>query len=258
MSGELVKPLDPDLLLEASRVMNAAGEEYANATRLVSDWALKSLPKAGPATRAAILGDAAALRLRTPGHYDEALEKLQEIDNPQCPDPDGRLHMLRALANGQKYTALKEKNKTAQKPEDKTSESILSQLRQQIREDLATAFQRDKTARRDNQGYWQPPTTAEGEIAEDDLRQAYLDDPEFRKLVETPGPGDESAKPSAQSTSAGDPLSGAQAAGPQASPAAQGQTTQGAQTAETPQTRPAPPATQSPANEPSRDDPKPS
>src|ERR1700744_2661024 len=109
MTSEPVKSINPDLLLEASRVMNAAGAEYANAARLVSGWAVQSLAKAAPLTRAAILGDAAALCLRTPGHYDEALEKLQQIDTPDCPDPDGRLHMLRALANGQKYTALKRK-----------------------------------------------------------------------------------------------------------------------------------------------------
>jgi hypothetical protein len=184
MSGKPVKSLDPSLLLEASRVMNAAGPQYANATRLVSDWAVQNLAKADPPTRAAILGDAAALRLRTPGHYDDALEKLQEIDSPNCPDLDGRLHMLRALANGQKYTALKKKNETAQKPEDRTPETALIQLRQKIREDLAVAFKRDETAKRDNERYWKPPTTEKGDVAEDDLRQVYDDDPEFKKLVD--------------------------------------------------------------------------
>jgi hypothetical protein len=185
MNGEPAKPLDPDFLLEASRVMNAAGPEYSHATRLVSDWALQNLAKADPPARAAILGDAAALRLRTPGHYDDALEKLQEIDSPNCPDPDGRLHMLRALANGQKYTSLKRKNAKAQKAEDETPETALIQLRQKIREDLAVAFQRDNTTKRDNKGYWKPPTTEKGDIAEDDLRQVYDDDPEFQKLVDS-------------------------------------------------------------------------
>ena len=175
MSGEPVKSLDPDLLLEASRVMNAAGAEYAHATRLVSDWALQNLAKAAPSARAAILGDAAALRLRTSGQYDDALKYLQEIDTSQCPDPDGRLHVLRALANGQKYTDLKRKGGA--------SADDLETLRRQIREDLAVAFQRDKTAKHDNRVYWHPPSTAQGEVAEDDLRQAYLDDAELQKLV---------------------------------------------------------------------------
>jgi hypothetical protein len=196
MTGEPVKSLDPNLLLEASRVMNAAGAEYANATRLTSDWALQNLAKADPPTRAAILGDAAALRLRTPNHYDDALEKLQQIDTPDCPDPNGRLHMLRALANGQKYTALKRKNGTAQKTEDKTPQTTLDQLVQKIRDDLAVVFRRDKTAKHDNAGYWKQPgtetpdtkplATETGDVVEDDLRQVYDDDEKFRTLVDAP------------------------------------------------------------------------
>lgn len=48
MSGAPIKSLDPNLLLEASRVMNAAGRDYVNATKLVSDWALKNQAKADP------------------------------------------------------------------------------------------------------------------------------------------------------------------------------------------------------------------
>jgi hypothetical protein len=152
---------------------------------------VQNAANAAPATRAAILGDAAALRLRTPGHYDEALEKLKQIDTPECPDPDGRLHMLRALANGQKYTDLKKKNEAAQKPEDKTPDATFIQLGQSIREDLAVAFKRDKTAKRDNAGYWKPLdteslATEKSHAVEDDLRQVYEADEDLRKLVDAP------------------------------------------------------------------------
>ena len=146
---------------------------------------MANLTKAAPPTRAAILGDAAALRLRAPGQYDDALKLLQEIETPRCPDPDGRLHVLRALANGQKYTDLKRKGAT--------SADDLGNLLWQIWEDLAIAFQRDKTANHDNRVYWHPPTTAEGEVAEDDLHQAYLDDVELQKLVDASDQGGTSA-----------------------------------------------------------------
>jgi hypothetical protein len=179
MSGEPVKALDPSLLLEASRVMNAAGPDYANAAKLVSGWALKNVSKADPETRAAIVGDAAALRLRVPGSYEKALELLTDIDGKECPDDDGRLHVLRALANGQKYKALKRAGKAGR--------DELDNLKKQIREDLAVAFKRDPTVKQDNRGYWVPPSsTEEGAVtgdAEDDLREVFRDDAEFRALV---------------------------------------------------------------------------
>ena len=183
MSGERVKLLDPSLLLEASRVMNAAGPDYANAAKLVSDWALKNISKADPVTRAAIIGDAAALRLRE-GKYAKALELLTDIDSQQCPDPDGRLRVLRALANGQKYKALKHSGKAS--PDE------LSGLQQQIRDDLAIAFSRDPTLKRDNQGYWDKSKRAEaGRFGvEDDLEDVWYDDKDFQELVTLPASAD--------------------------------------------------------------------
>jgi len=197
MSGEPVKPLDPSLLLEASRVMNAAGPDYANAAKLVSDWALKNISKADPVTRAAIIGDAAALRLRE-GKYAEALGQLTDIDSQQCPDPDGRLRVLRALANGQKYKALKRS--------DKASPDELSGLQKQIRDDLAIAFSRDATLKRDNQGYWDELKRAEvgGFGVEDDLEDVWRDDKEFQELVALPAATDAAGKPAADASVKGD------------------------------------------------------
>jgi hypothetical protein len=180
-----VKPLDPNLLLEASRVMNQAGKEFAVATRLVSDWALQNQAKATPEIRAGIVGDAAALRLRTPGNYTQALDLLSDIGTSQCPDPDGRLHILRALARGQEYTAQIRSGKTP---------AELAKLAQQIRSDLATAFATDKTGKlkEDNQGYWNQPESADPKTqatdSEDDLKAVYEHDPEFKAMVDPSPP----------------------------------------------------------------------
>jgi hypothetical protein len=197
MSGEPVEFLDPSLLLEASRVMNAAGPDLAGAARLISNLALKNKAKADPETRAAIIGDAAALRLRE-GNYAEALELLTDIDSKQCPDPKGRLFMLRALANGQKYKPLKHSGKAGR--------DELSGLKKQIRDDLEIAFNRDDTLKRDNQGYWAPSKPAEvgGFGVEDDLQEVWRDDEIFRKLVALPAPAEAAGKPAADGSAKGD------------------------------------------------------
>ena len=200
MSGAPVKPLDPGLLLEASRVMNAAGPDYANAAKMVSDWALKNRAKADPEIRSEIIGDAAALRLRVPGKHDSALELLGDIDSPQYPDPKGRLHVLRALANGQKYKSKKARlvrlARDAALPDSSEAAARqrqldaigaeLDKLKQSIRDDLAIAFKRDTTTKRDNQGYWKRRSSDEGGVVEDDLWDVFDDDADFRKLVELP------------------------------------------------------------------------
>ena len=212
MSGAPIKSLDPNLLLEASRVMNAAGRDYVNATKLVSDWALKNQAKADPEIRSEIIGDAAALRLRVPENYDSALELLADIDTPQCPDANGRLHLLRALANGQKYKAQKARRERLEKEASKSLDSPeaaaqrqeridaitveLSNLPKHIRDDLAIAFKRDTTTKKDNQGYWKRRSTDDGGPVEDDLWDVFDADPEFRQLVELP------AEPATSGTSA--------------------------------------------------------
>lgn len=186
MNGPPMKAVDPDLLLEASRVMNAAGTKcttatstkYTTATRAVSDWAVRNVDNAGRETRAAILGDGAALSLRQ-GKYDEALARLQKIGFMDYPDPldPARLYILRALANGQKYKDLKRKNNAQPKPEKITSEADFTQLRQSIRDDLTEALKCDKNAISDNKGYWQQhaaPATPTSDV-EDDLLMAFQD-----------------------------------------------------------------------------------
>jgi hypothetical protein len=192
MTVKMTKPIDPGLLLEASRVMNAAGPQYFKARDLVSDWALKNLPAASADVRAGVLGDAAALRLsgRVAGSYDAVLTLLADIDPAETKDRDGRLHLLRALANGQKYKAVKLTGKLSQLDRDT--------LLKQVRDDLAAAFKQDPTLREDNRSFWEPfdptirsgiglperdPTAVEGE---DDLREVFHDDAAFRSLVALP------------------------------------------------------------------------
>jgi hypothetical protein len=173
---------DPELLVEAARVFNAAGREYRTAAELVAEMALKAVqnlssddkkdPKKQKARRAAY-GDAAALRLsgRVPGGYQAALGLLNAIiDTEKDPDPDGRLHLLRALAKGQSYKDLRSKD-----PHDPQ----LKDLRDQIHDDLAAAFQRhyDLFKEKDqmkkaNRHFWQPEP---GQVDEDDLKLAYED-----------------------------------------------------------------------------------
>ena len=109
MSESRAEPADPKLLLEAARVFNAAGRDYKTIAEVVAELALEARDKADePEVRAAIIGDAVALRLsgRISGGYQSALELVKDIREDD--DWDGRLHLLRAFANGQKYTAAEE------------------------------------------------------------------------------------------------------------------------------------------------------
>jgi hypothetical protein len=107
-------------------------------------------------------------------------------------DPEGRLHLLRALANGQKYKEARQSGKPGQDRE-------LEAIRRQIRKDLAFAFEQNPTLRSANKHFWQPTalsTVSEGD-REDDLRAVFQDDPEFRKLVSPAPDGNTNAEPSA-------------------------------------------------------------
>jgi hypothetical protein len=176
VSETRARPTDPRLLLEAARVFNAAGTDYKTIAEVVAESALQARDKADPTVRDAIIGDAVALRLsgRVPGGYRAALELLNEMG----PDADGRLHLLRSLAEGQKY-------KEAQlggKPKDDLE---LVELRRQIREDLEYAFSKNERLRAANQRFWQPaPATPATGGREDDLWDVYNDDPDFQALVD--------------------------------------------------------------------------
>jgi hypothetical protein len=177
MSESRTREVDPRLLLEAARVFNAAGPDYKNIAEVVAESALQAKDKAEVSVRDAIIGDAVALRLsgRVPGGYRAALQLLTTIEN----DSDGRLHLLRALANGQRYRAMLLAGRQKEEKE-------LDDLRRQIREDLAFAFRQNELLKTANQHFWHPDPAvlAAGAGREDDLWAVYEDDPEFRKLVE--------------------------------------------------------------------------
>jgi hypothetical protein len=182
VSETRARPTDPRLLLEAARVFNAAGADYKTIAEVVAESAVQARDKADPTIRDAIIGDAGALRLsgRVPGGYRAALELLNEMG----PDADGRLHLLRALANGQKYRATLRAGRQKEANE-------LDDLRRQIREDLAFAFERNAGSKAANQHFWRPTVAALAAVGarEDDLWAVYEDDPEFRKLVDLPASG---------------------------------------------------------------------
>ena len=185
---------DPRLLLEAARVFNAAGADYRKVAEVVAELALQAADKADPEIRRMIIGDGVALRLsgRVPGGYRQALELLKAIGDKTDEDPDGRLHLLRALARGQMYRDAREAGKS---PDD----AELAPLRAEIRQDLEFAFAQDDTLKVENRLFWQaaPASLAAGCDRQDDLRAVWLDDPEFRKLVGLPAdqPTDPPAQP---------------------------------------------------------------
>jgi hypothetical protein len=192
MNGTVPPTKNPSLLLETARVFNAAGPPYENAAPGIAFAALKELkPDSDPEMRDAVTGDVAALNLsgRLPGGYDEALKLLAPIDDAaKHPDKEGRLHLLRALANGQKYTALRETKKKA--PADRVAalDAQLEELKKSIREDLKQAFKRNADLRASNRRFWDPDSDVIDEVVEKeaDLRAVYEDDPEFHKLVNPP------------------------------------------------------------------------
>jgi hypothetical protein len=182
---------DPHLLLEAARVLNAAGPTYQNAAAALAQAALQVRDKAEQEVRDAITGDVAALLLsgRLPGGYREALTLLKSIGEKPRGDSDtnGRLHLLRALAKGQKYKALLEAKAKAGKVVDDDPE--LKALREEIREDLKFAFGQEggESLKEANRPFWDPHSEQEDLAAEEaDLRAVYQADTEFQQLVDTP------------------------------------------------------------------------
>jgi hypothetical protein len=214
MNSSQLSGTDPRLLLEAARVFNAAGPDYANAAGVVAEQALKALQALKPETidpgvHQAIIADVAALRLsgRLPGGYDATLELLNEIQD----DSSGRLHLLRALANGQKYRATRAAGKSKDDPEP-------VMLREQIRQDLETAFARNPRLKVANRHFWQPAaaTLGPGAAREDDLWFVYEDDPEFQKLVSlTVGGATETGAAATRGTASANRVSPAAAERPQ-------------------------------------------
>jgi len=202
MSDTRSATTDPRLLLEAARVFNAAGRDYRTAAEVVAELALQARDAAEPQVRQAIIGDAAALRLagRVPGGYQAALELLEPIGDAEEDDQEGRLHLLRALANGQRY-------------KDATEEAR-GQLRDKIIADLKIALSRNPRLRRALPHFWQPPSP--GEDPEDDLRAVYLDNRKLFDELITPAAGGQAGPAGPQGGTTGG-QTGAIGTSPQAS-----------------------------------------
>ncbi len=150
-SGSLTD--DPDFLLEAARILNAAGTDYQVAAIAIAESAWKVCEKAAPEVQDAIAGDAAALRLagRLPGGYPSALEVLEtrvgvpgtgfdqaasilkSTADVNASDAKLRLFLLRALALGQQYREMKRSGKPVKD---------VAQLREHIKADLQFVFKR--------------------------------------------------------------------------------------------------------------------
>jgi hypothetical protein len=180
---------NPELLLEAARVLNVAGPPYENAAVALALAALQARDLAGPEVRDAITGDVAALYLsrRLSGGYEEALALLKPVDDAAADsDKNGRLHLLRALAKGQKYRALvRAKAKLPQGRADTDAE--LETLKTEIRKDLEIAFARTPALKQYNRVFWDPDSEMVDFVEDEaDLHAVYKDDAEFRKLVDPP------------------------------------------------------------------------
>lgn len=200
MIARVPKEKKPDLLLETARVLNAAGPNFETAAAAMAAQALSVRDAAQPAIRDAITADGAALYLsgRLQGGYEKALEVLGPIDQPA--DSDGRLHLLHALALGQKYNAIQRpfvaaeieknpglKNDAAARKKLIKDNKDLSGLTEQIKKDLATAFARNPSLKEENQCFWNPKDSKDCVDNEDDLRLVFQDDYDgtFKSLVET-------------------------------------------------------------------------
>jgi hypothetical protein len=138
---------DPGLLIEAARVLYAAGR--TTEAIAFAELALQRVDTAEPQVQEIIIGDCAALRLarRVPGGYRAALDLLNRyLERPQPVDKDssGRLHLLRALAKGQQWHALPADNPARQT------------LRQEILDDLRFAFTPNRQPLAWNSYFWDP------------------------------------------------------------------------------------------------------
>lgn len=148
---------DAGLLLEAGRVIYAA--RRTNEAAALVELALEAVDSR-PDLREAIIGDAAVLRLAgiTPGGYEDTLRLLEPLTPkpgdaaPALPDSTGRLHLLRALANGQKYKATIRDGAAA------SPQAIDFQNR--VLEDLKFALDKKIIAKRSIREFWDPAALA--------------------------------------------------------------------------------------------------
>lgn len=194
MTDMMAVEKNPDFLLEAARVLNQAGPAYKTAAAALAAAALQVSHLAKPEVRDAIMGDVAALYLseRLPGGYEAVLKLLESLDGDKV-DDDGklenaRLHLLRALAWGQKYNELRNLKDKAQKQDDKEAlAKELAKLVPNIRNDLKTAFERNEDLWEENQCVWLSDPMKGCMEEEDDLRKVYADDPAFKEWIDKVG-----------------------------------------------------------------------
>ena len=179
---------DTGLLLEASRVFNAAGPKYRKIAEVVSDLAVAAKNSADDTTRAAILCDGAALRLsgRVPGGFEAALKLLADANPDKSEDSGARVFLLRAFAYGQKYKAL------ARTPPSQRSADVnaaVNSVLVELHSNLQKAVDRRPSLAAANRHFWDKNAPIRGGLRqdgdqEDDLHAAFEEHPELRKIVE--------------------------------------------------------------------------
>jgi hypothetical protein len=179
---------DAGLLLEASRVFNAAGSKYRKIAEVVSDLAVAAKDPADDNTRTAILCDAAALRLsgRVPGGYEAALKLLADAKPDKSEDDGARVFLLRAFAYGQKYKALARTPQSARSAEVNT---IVNGVLEDLRSNLQKAVDQRPSLAAANRHFWDKDAPIRSGVRpdgdqEDDLQAAFEEHPELRTIME--------------------------------------------------------------------------
>jgi hypothetical protein len=179
---------DAGLLLEASRVFNAAGSKYRKIAEVVSDLAVAAKDPADDNTRTAILCDAAALRLsgRVPGGYEAALKLLADAKPDKSEDNGARVFLLRAFAYGQKYKALARTPRSDRSTEVNT---ILNGVLEDLRSNLQKAVDQRPSLAAANRHFWDKNASIRSGVRpdgdqEDDLEAAFEEHPELRTIME--------------------------------------------------------------------------
>jgi hypothetical protein len=168
-------PTDAALLLEAARVLYAAKRKPEAV--VMAEQALRSLKtqeKVPLSLKQAIVGDTVVLRLAAdvPGGWEAALrlihDELEDKDANLPDDTSGRLHLLRALANAQKYK---------EKPDP--------ELRRQVIADLEFTLKQGKIGKVAIRRFWKPDDPNDHR---DDLAAFGKDDPDLKRLLDDPTP----------------------------------------------------------------------
>jgi hypothetical protein len=196
MPDDKTEPTDAALLIEAARVFYAAQRKAEAA--VFAQLSLEELRgdaelQKNVDLKQAIVGDAVVLRLAgyVPGGYQSALDLLHEFleDKPtptapgtttQVPDnlpddPTGRLHLLRAFANAQRYA----------RDTSLTDPVAKERVRMQVMQDLKVVVDKGKYSKDTLREFWRPATPKEANSPErhDDLAIFGPDDPNLKSML---------------------------------------------------------------------------